>query len=243
MAAVPGSDHAERLGDAGHGAGGAHDRAGAGGGREVALDLGDLGGARPRRRGSVAQKRRQSVQAPSRSPWYGRSASAPPRAWIAGTSGGRGAHELGRHRLVAAAHQHDGVHRLGADHLLGVDRHEVAEFQAGRAAGRPRRARSVGNSIGRPPAASTPRFTASSSSGKWRWQLLKPLRRLRDADHRPREHLARIAHRLRERAAQIEREIAVAVVGEAVCEARRRVQPSAISSRDRVAHIFVRNCR
>jgi hypothetical protein len=34
----------------------------------------------------------------------------------------------------------------------------------------------VGNSIGRPPAASTPRFTASMSSGKCRWQLLKPLR-------------------------------------------------------------------
>jgi hypothetical protein len=33
----------------------------------------------------------------------------------------------------------------------------------------------VGNSIGSPPAASTPRFTASISSGKCRWQLLKPL--------------------------------------------------------------------
>ncbi len=32
----------------------------------------------------------------------------------------------------------------------------------------------VGNGIGRAPAASTPRFTASSISGKWRWQLLKP---------------------------------------------------------------------
>ncbi len=32
----------------------------------------------------------------------------------------------------------------------------------------------VGKSIGNPPAASTPRFTASSSSGKCRWQLLKP---------------------------------------------------------------------
>ncbi len=32
----------------------------------------------------------------------------------------------------------------------------------------------VGNSSGSPPAASTPRLTASSSSGKWRWQLLKP---------------------------------------------------------------------
>ena len=33
----------------------------------------------------------------------------------------------------------------------------------------------VGKSIGSPPAASTPRRTASSSSGKCRWQLLKPL--------------------------------------------------------------------
>ena len=32
----------------------------------------------------------------------------------------------------------------------------------------------VGNSTGSAPAASTPRLTASRSSGKWRWQLLKP---------------------------------------------------------------------
>ncbi len=32
----------------------------------------------------------------------------------------------------------------------------------------------VGNSTGSPPAISTPRFTASMSSGKCRWQLLKP---------------------------------------------------------------------
>jgi hypothetical protein len=30
----------------------------------------------------------------------------------------------------------------------------------------------VGNASGRPPAASTPRFTASTSSGTVRWQLL-----------------------------------------------------------------------
>ena len=33
----------------------------------------------------------------------------------------------------------------------------------------------VGKSTGSPPAAWTPRRTASISSGKWRWQLLKPL--------------------------------------------------------------------
>ena len=37
-----GQDHAERLGDAGHGRGGAHHGAGAGGDRELALDLGNL---------------------------------------------------------------------------------------------------------------------------------------------------------------------------------------------------------
>jgi hypothetical protein len=33
----------------------------------------------------------------------------------------------------------------------------------------------VGNSMGSPPAASTPRFTDSTSSGWFRWQLLKSL--------------------------------------------------------------------
>jgi hypothetical protein len=33
----------------------------------------------------------------------------------------------------------------------------------------------VGKQRGRPPAASTPRFTAWISSGKWRWQLLRSL--------------------------------------------------------------------
>ena len=33
----------------------------------------------------------------------------------------------------------------------------------------------VGKSMGRPPAARTPRFTASTRSGVVRWQLLKPL--------------------------------------------------------------------
>jgi hypothetical protein len=33
----------------------------------------------------------------------------------------------------------------------------------------------VGKASGRPPAARTPLLTASTSSGKWRWQLLKSL--------------------------------------------------------------------
>ena len=45
---------------------------------------------------------------------------------------GDGAHEKGGHGLVAAADQDDGVHRLGADHLLDVHAHQVAEHQRGR---------------------------------------------------------------------------------------------------------------
>ena len=44
-------------------------------------------------------------------------------------------------------------------------------------------------------------------------------RRIGDADHRLFQHVAGIAHRLRERAPQITRKIAVAVIGEAVRDA------------------------
>jgi hypothetical protein len=45
--------------------------------------------------------------------------------------GGDGAHELRRHGLVAAAHEHDRVDRLRANHFLRVDRHQVAVLEAG----------------------------------------------------------------------------------------------------------------
>src|ERR1700722_635820 len=38
-------------------------------------------------------------------------------------------HELGRHRLVATTNKNHRVHRLSADHLLDIDRHEVAELE------------------------------------------------------------------------------------------------------------------
>lgn len=50
-----------------------------------------------------------------------------------GWHAGRGrTHELRGDRLVATADEYDGVHRLGANHLLGVHRHEVAQIHAGR---------------------------------------------------------------------------------------------------------------
>jgi hypothetical protein len=48
--------------------------------------------------------------------------------------------------------------------------------------------------------------------------IVETARRLRDAHHRARQHLLRIAHRLGERAAHVKRKIRVAVVGEAAGE-------------------------
>ena len=61
-------------------------------------------------------------------------------------------------------------------------------------------------------------------------------RRVGDADHRLRQHVERIAHRAGERAAQIKREIGVAVIGQAQAQAMRAGRPdrsSSISSRNR----------
>jgi hypothetical protein len=44
----------------------------------------------------------------------------------------RDRHQLRGYRLVASADQHDRVDRLRADHLLGIERHQVAQVHAGR---------------------------------------------------------------------------------------------------------------
>ena len=124
-------NHAKRFSDAGHGRSGAHDGAGAGGRRETPFDFRnfivvDLSGA-------VLRPEAAAVGA----------GAQPLAAMAAGhhragdqhdcrLCRGHRAHELGRHRLVATAHQHDRIHGLRAHHLLGVHRHQVTEFQAGR---------------------------------------------------------------------------------------------------------------
>ena len=122
---------AERLDEAAHRRGCAHHHAGALRRREPAaqhLDLGlvDLAGAmlapEPAAIGAgaedlalvVADKHRPGDQLDR---WH---------------IGADRTHELGWHRLVAAADQHDGVAGLRPDHLLGVDRHQVAQEHRGR---------------------------------------------------------------------------------------------------------------
>ena len=121
-----------------------------------------------------AQKRRQSVHAPSRSPWYGIGSIGPARSWIAGTSAEAApmscagtvlsqpptstTASIGCARTISSTSI---AMRFLNIMLVGFRKTSPSEI--------------VGKSIGSPPPASTPRLTASISSGKWRWQLLKPL--------------------------------------------------------------------
>ena len=78
-----GQRHAQRLGDRGHGAGGAHHRAASGGGREIALDVVDLVGRRPPWRGTSPRSagsrcRRRGARHGSPSAASGRRRAAPP---------------------------------------------------------------------------------------------------------------------------------------------------------------------
>ena len=213
IAAVPGRDDAERLGDAGHGPGRAHHRAGAGGDREPLLrpiaisSASTLAGAilRPEAAAIGAGAKTLAAMAAGH--------HRPAASWIAGTICRCRAHQLRRHRLVAAADQHDRVHRLRAHHFLGVHRHQVAEHQAGRIekdfAERDGRKRH-GAMRRRPARRATP---PQPVSGICRWQLLNSRRSHGDADDRLVQHLRRQSHRPGERAPQEAREIAVAVVG------------------------------
>ena len=212
-----GQDQAERFGDAGHGRSRAHHRAGARGHREVALDLRNLFGADLA--GAIARPEAAAIGAGAEP-----LALVPPGHHRPGHQhhrrppGRDRAHELRRHGLVATAHQHDRVHRLRADHLLGVDGHQVAVFQAGRI--EEHLAERHGREIDRQPARRQhAALHRVEQLRKMPVTVVEAGAGVGDADHRPLQHFARIAHRARERAPQIQRKVLVAVVGEAVFEA------------------------
>ena len=128
------------------------------------------------------------------------------------------AHQLRRHGLVAAAHQHYRVHGLRAHHFLGVHGHEVAELEAGRI--EEHLAERDGGEFDRQRAGRQhAALHGVQHLGKVAVAVVETGRRIGDADHRLLQHRARVAHGGGEGAAQIEREIAVAVIGEAVGDA------------------------
>jgi len=121
-----------------------------------------------------AQKRRQSVQAPSRSPRCRLVSMGPATSWIAGRLAeiapiswagtvlsqppSSTTASIGWARTISSVSI---AIRLRNTRLVGCRKTSPSEI--------------VGKASGRPPAVSTPRFTASISSGKCRWQLLKSL--------------------------------------------------------------------
>ena len=214
--------HAEGFGDRRHRAGGTHDGATAGGGGEIALDVVDVGlrelaRAEPSPEAPAVGARTQSLA--SIRECQHRSADELDRRNVRRCR----AHQQRGHGLVAAADQDHGIHRLRADHFLDVHRHQVAEHHAGGM--EEHLAQRNGRKIERQPAGrDDPALDRVHQLGKVTVTVVEPARGLRNADHRPLEQARRIAHRAGERAAQVEREIRVAVVGQPACQAMRRTR-------------------
>ncbi len=122
----------------------------------------------------VAQKRRQSVHAPRRSPRYEVGIIGPARSCTAGRSAETA--PMSCAGTVLSQPPISTTASIGCARIISstsIDIRFLNIIDVGLRNTSP--SDTVGKSIGRPPAASTPRFTASTSSGKWRWQLLKPL--------------------------------------------------------------------
>ena len=219
MSATIPAPHAERLGDRRHRARRPHDGAGAGGRREVAFDLADLvalylAGAVARPEAPAIGAGAEPLAMPARGQHRpGNEADGRP-------IGRNRPHELGGHRLVAAADEDNRIHRLGADHLLGVHSHEVTKHQACRAekhlAERDCR-KGQRQAAHREHAA----FDGVDQLGKVPVAVVEAGICVGDADHWPRQKIDRIPHRARKGAPQIKSEIGVAVIGKAAGEANR----------------------
>ena len=209
-----GEHHAQGLGDRRHRARGSHHPTGPRRGREPRLDRFDLVGVDLST--AEAGPETPAVRAGAESLTAVLAGEHGPGHQLdRGPVGRERSHQLGGDGLVAAAEQHHGVHRLGADHLLGVHRHQVAEHQAGgvqkdltqRDRGKGQRQAARGQH------APLHRFDQLREVPM---AVVEVAGRVGDADDGALEQLARVAHRAREGAAQVEREVGVPVAREAL---------------------------
>ena len=126
-----GQAEAHDFGEIGHGAGRAHDGAGADGGNQLVVDLDhfgfiDLAGAE-------ASPHATAIGAGAKALALVVAGFHWPRGQEdRGNFARGGSHDLGGQGLVTSPDQHDAVHRLGADHFLGFHRHQIAEVHRGR---------------------------------------------------------------------------------------------------------------
>ncbi len=198
----PGQDHAQCLGNARHGRCRTHDCTGAGRHGKLALDFRNFHVvdltcpiARPEAPAIGASTEALAMMTPG----HHRARDQHDRRQ---TRRDR-AHQLRRHGLVAAAHQHRRIHWLRADHLLGIDRHEVAIFEARGTeeylAQRDCRKRNRQCARGEHPA-----FDRLEQFGKMAMTIVEARGGIGDADYRLVQHRTRVAHRLSERTSQIQ---------------------------------------
>ena len=232
----PGQGHAERLREAGHGAGGAHHRAGSRGGGEPALDAVDLVLgylSRP-----VAPPEAAAVRARAESlalPAPGHHGSG--HELDGGHARGGCSHELGGHRLVAAAHEDHRVHGLGPHHLLDVHGHEIA-IEHARRLEEDLAERDGGELDGQSARRRDAALDRLDQLGEMAVTVVEAATGIRDADHRLGEARRRVAHGPRKGASEIEGKIPVAVVGQSARQALvhadlRQMRPAAPSSAPR----------
>jgi len=216
-----GKRQAERLRDRGHRARRAHDHAGARGRREAPGHRADGGGIdRP---GAVLRPEAAAIGAGAEplAVMRRRQHRADRHDDRRQVDAGDG-HQLRGDRLVAAADRHHGIHRLRAQHLLGVHRHEVAQVHAG----------GIGEGFVQRHGREDHRQPARAEHAAL--DRLDQLRRravagvvvgagVRDADDRALERLVAVAHRADEGLAQEEGEFRVAIGRQALPHADAHV--------------------
>ena len=192
-------------------AGGAHHAAGAGGHRQRILDFVDalLGHIT----GAVARPVAPAI-----------GAGGQPLALVAiGTHrprdqhhrrhvGADRGHQLRRHGLVAAADEDHGIHRLGAHHRLGVERHEVAVVHRARREERLAQA-DGGEGHGQAAGEHDAALHRLDQVGDGAVAVVEVRCGIDDARHRAAQRVLRIAHGGGEAAAEVKGEFAVAVIG------------------------------
>ena len=207
----PRQAHPHRLHHARHRARRAHHHAGALGRRQPArqhvdLRLIDLTGAElaPHPPAIRARPQHLAFMVPHQ--------HRPGRQHHGGDIGARRPHQLRRQGLVAAAdHQHR-IHRLGADHLLGIQRHQITQEhrrRVGKALGDGNRRELHRHAAGQqnPPLGRLDQFRHVAVA------RVKVAERVGNADNRPVQRLVGKPHRLDERAAQKQRELGIAIGG------------------------------
>ena len=197
--------------DAGHGGSRAHHTAGAGGGGELAFQFADP--LRSHFARAITRPIAPAIGAGGKPLTFKSLRQHRPGDEHHRRNIGRNrGHQLRRHGLVAATHQHRRIHRLGGKHRFRIQRHQVA-IMHGTGAERwltqaDRRKAQRQRAFGKH--ATAHRFNQLRHGAV---AVIVIARGIGDADHGLVQHALRIAHGFGEGPPEIKREIAIPVIG------------------------------